>query len=891
MKKLLSLLLCICIAVSVLAVTAMAAETVCAPDQHSFDLTTGVCSKCSLQATVVEPGSGTLKTAVTDAGKADANKVLVLKAGEYKISGELAIKSGHKGLLIVGQGDGEGGTYIKQESSGNHIFHVGDIGNDTEVTLVNLKLDRAGMAKCGVAVKYSSVVNLYHVTVTGSGKNGWRLIQIDNGYSSNFGNHPENDGAISVINAYDVYLDGDTIVNIGACSDTYAKINYDSNCNISAVVMDYRSGDTTAGFNNFLVNTVPVESAVASVTYNGTTIGYTSFADALAVVNEPKFPTGDYTVTLLKDSAETVTVKQRVGTNVTITAANKNVAFKGTITIDGCGSSNKDNQETLTITGMTFDGSLYSGDGAYQAITIPNKGSAGNGAHNILIENCKFVDDDHSMTAFWARQSKNVTMRNCTQTGGFQLFWIGSSDNVIKVENVTSTGVIEGVNTIDSTSISVINANIEASSHAVRLSTKGTGSNEIINCTLKAPIPVWTREGSSNPVTISDSALIATIGTPKHPVNADNVYEDGISNSYILSDVNNIKENDYAAKIGDTYYATFAAAIAVVSDGETIVLLNDNAETEIVVEREVFFFIDANGFAYDANEIKPEKNYVCTASGSPFDDDLAVFDFVYVAPPVPVANSQPIFIVNSDGGSVSTYLTSAVPGEVVYCNVTPDYGYELAYIEIMCNGIPLEVWREFNGYSFIMPDGAVTIAPHFERVLAANTYSDVIGGTYYYDAVRWGLSRGILMNQTGKFNPDAACTRASIIEQIWRAAGCPLAYGTVQFTDVSADASYAQAVQWAVEQGITTGRTASTFDPNAVVTRAEAMTFLWRYAGCPQLGVGSFEDVKADSYYAYAVNWAVVARITNGTSMIEFSPVADCTNAHIITFLYRWFAK
>ena len=144
------------------------------------------------------------------------------------------------------------------------------------------------------------------------------------------------------------------------------------------------------------------------------------------------------------------------------------------------------------------------------------------------------------------------------------------------------------------------------------------------------------------------------------------------------------------------------------------------------------------------------------------------------------------------------------------------------------------------------------------------------------------------------FSPDAGCPRGQIVTFLWRAAGCPEPAGMSSFTDVSADAYYAKAVAWAAEQGITGGTgDGTTFSPDAVCTRGQIVTFLWRAEKSPAVGTANpFTDVEADAYYAGATNWAVENGITDGTGDgTTFSPADDCTRAQIVTFLYRFFVK
>ena len=174
--------------------------------------------------------------------------------------------------------------------------------------------------------------------------------------------------------------------------------------------------------------------------------------------------------------------------------------------------------------------------------------------------------------------------------------------------------------------------------------------------------------------------------------------------------------------------------------------------------------------------------------------------------------------------------------------------------------------------------------------IGSNPFSDVAGGAYYNEAVRWAVKNGIASGTDAKhFSPDAACTRGQAVTFLWRAAGCPApALAENPFTDVKpADYCY-DAVLWAVQTGVAKGTSASTFSPDAACTRGQIVTFLYRAAGSPSgYGNSGYTDVPETSYCAAPVAWAVALRVTSGTSAITFSPDALCTRAQIVTFLYR----
>lgn len=183
---------------------------------------------------------------------------------------------------------------------------------------------------------------------------------------------------------------------------------------------------------------------------------------------------------------------------------------------------------------------------------------------------------------------------------------------------------------------------------------------------------------------------------------------------------------------------------------------------------------------------------------------------------------------------------------------------------------------------------------HFSKYVIGHVepmdFTDVAEGAYYYDAVAWAVQNGITNGTSATtFGPDVSCTRAQMVTFLWRAAGSPEpATANNPFTDVQAGSYYYDAVLWAVEQGITSGTSATTFAPDSTVTRAQTVTFLWRQAGAPVVNYAmSFTDVDAKAYYGEAVRWAVSEGVTSGTSATTFSPDVDCTRAQIVTFMFR----
>ena len=171
-----------------------------------------------------------------------------------------------------------------------------------------------------------------------------------------------------------------------------------------------------------------------------------------------------------------------------------------------------------------------------------------------------------------------------------------------------------------------------------------------------------------------------------------------------------------------------------------------------------------------------------------------------------------------------------------------------------------------------------------------NKFVDVIAGSYYEEAVKWAVENGITQGTDAThFSPEDICTRAEVVTFLWRAAGSPKPKtSAMPFTDIPADSYYYNAVLWAVENGITSGTSDTTFSPDAVCTRAQIVTFLWKSESSPAAGSSNpFTDVAADTYYTDAVLWAAKEDITKGTGSTTFAPDADCTRAQVVTFLWR----
>lgn len=245
----------------------------------------------------------------------------------------------------------------------------------------------------------------------------------------------------------------------------------------------------------------------------------------------------------------------------------------------------------------------------------------------------------------------------------------------------------------------------------------------------------------------------------------------------------------------------------------------------------------------------------------------------------------------TENGSVSVSPKNAGQGDRVTVTVKPDEGYELGSLTITdSKGNELPLTDQGDGkFTFIMPAGKVEVKATFTEEMKISPFRDVSTDAYYYEAVKWAQKKGITGGiGDGLFGPNQPCTRAQIVTFLWRAAGSPEPEGTAAgMIDVAAGSYYEKAVAWAIENGITTGTADGLFAPDATCTRAQGMTFLFRASKASADGAPAFSDVAADAYYAEAVKWATDNGITNGTTSSTFSPGSGCTRAQIVTFLWR----
>ena len=250
----------------------------------------------------------------------------------------------------------------------------------------------------------------------------------------------------------------------------------------------------------------------------------------------------------------------------------------------------------------------------------------------------------------------------------------------------------------------------------------------------------------------------------------------------------------------------------------------------------------------------------------------------------------------TENGSVTVSPKNASKGDTVTVTVKPDSGYVLETLTVTDkNGNELTLKDKGDGkYTFTMPAGKVEVKATFmEDNSMLNFFYDVPNGAYFYEAVKWAVKNGITTGVGNDlFAPEQPCTRAQIVTFLWRAAGSPEPKGAASgMSDVVSGSYYEKAVAWAIENGITTGTTTSTFSPDATCTRAQAVTFLARALKAKAASAAEFSDVPTDSYFADAVAWAAANGVTEGIGGGLFGSDNDCTRGQIVTFLYRAYNK
>lgn len=254
-----------------------------------------------------------------------------------------------------------------------------------------------------------------------------------------------------------------------------------------------------------------------------------------------------------------------------------------------------------------------------------------------------------------------------------------------------------------------------------------------------------------------------------------------------------------------------------------------------------------------------------------------------------------IAVESGVGGTVDVQPKRAKKGDTVTVTVAPKAGYAVETVTVLdAKGKNVEVQAAGEQkYTFKMPASKVKVKATFkqdgsEQPAPNNPFTDIAPTDYFYESVLWATEQNLVAGVADNlFAPQMPCTRAQMVVFLWRTHGCPQVEADLPFVDVPEDACYADAVRWAVAEGVTGGTTATTFSPDMTLTRGQTVVFLHREAGSPIVDATGFDDVSADAYYAEAVAWAVSEKVTSGTGDNLFSPNLACTRAQIVCFLHK----
>ena len=539
-----------------------------------------------------------------------------------------------------------------------------------------------------------------------------------------------------------------------------------------------------------------------------------------------------------------------------------------------------------------------------------------------------------------ANPGNKVTVDGATiESEGHGIYQAGVSDIVVKNANITGATGIEvraGKLTVDNSTISG-SGEFKSEANSGGPTTDGAGI-AIVQHTTNLPINVTISGGSiSGPKAIyqatkqsqNTEASIATIelsvtgGEFTGEISSENLKK-FISGGSFSTDLKNTGylADSVGAEVksadGSTYsyYTSMDDALAAAKPGDTVTDLkaateqkvtltlkyNDGATADTTYNvasgttitlptpayRSGYTF---NGW-YDgstkvSSPYKVTKNVTLTASWSyNYSSGSSSYDPTYSV-------STPS---KTENGSVTVSPKSASKGDTVTVTVKPDSGYVLETLTVTDkNGNELTLKDKGNGkYTFTMPAGKVEVKATFmEDNSMLNFFYDVPNNAYFYEAVKWAVKNGITTGVGNNlFAPEQPCTRAQIVTFLWRAAGSPEPKGAASgMTDVVSGSYYEKAVAWAIENGITTGTTTTTFSPDATCTRAQAVTFLARALKAKAASAAEFSDVPTGSYFADAVAWAAANGVTEGIGGGLFGSDNDCTRGQIVTFLYRAYNK
>lgn len=425
-------------------------------------------------------------------------------------------------------------------------------------------------------------------------------------------------------------------------------------------------------------------------------------------------------------------------------------------------------------------------------------------------------------------------------------------------------------------------------------------------------------DGVAEAVAGSKDAIVKKAGVDASKVDATKLIEVEVAVDVAVSDVQKNAEGTAISTITFTAKPTATVKVDGTEKG-TVPVSNDMLNNKPITvklplpagftPKQILHKFTGGGYEYFINE---SVGGMRGAGRFKIEDNCAVFTIygfstfelsgtvTYVEPSYSSGSSyDPTYSITVDkskNGAVTVSPKSASKGDRVTVTVKPDSGYVLETLTVTDkNGNELTLKDKGDGkYTFTMPAGKVEVKATFmEDNSVLNFFYDVPNNAYFYEAVKWAVKNGITTGVGNNlFAPEQPCTRAQIVTFLWRAAGSPEPKGAASgMTDVVSGGYYEKAVAWAIENGITTGTTTSTFSPDATCTRAQAVTFLARALKAKAASAAEFSDVPTGSYFADAVAWAAANGVTEGIGGGLFGSDNDCTRGQIVTFLYRAYNK
>ena len=549
----------------------------------------------------------------------------------------------------------------------------------------------------------------------------------------------------------------------------------------------------------------------------------------------------------------------------------------------------KENTYGIALDAQTLD--FPAADAGYGAqagrtVTVSNTGTAATGALTISVSNQDFTVDQSEIASIALSSSATFTVTPAAglSAGDHTATVTVSGPNVVS-QTVTVNFTVNGTGKQEQAALRIEGADTVSYGQTLTLTAAGGTTAQAVR---------WTVDHAAM-ADLDENGVLTPKKAGKVTVTAvmpgdETYYEVSAAKEITIRPADiTVKVDSQSAYVKDPCPANSYTVTGLVGEDQltgTVVYQyyqNDTLVESVDMTKAGTYTIKAGGLTADSekyNEIRYEDGTLTVSARS-----------------TTSGGGSAAYPVNTSGktvgGSVSSNLKNASKGTTVTITVQLESGYQLEKLTAADkNGNTLKLTDKGNGvYTFTMPAGKVEVTASFAKAAETSPFGDVSAEDSYYEAVKWAAAQGITGGDgNGQFRPDAACTRAQMVTFLWRAAASPAPKGTASFADVPANAYYAKAVAWAVENGITLGVTDTAFQPNAVCTRAQGMTFLFRASKGSAAGSSGFRDVADNAYYAEAVKWAVDHGITNGIGNGRFGSDNTCTRAQMVTFLWRLYA-